>query len=825
MMRRILKYAFLSTTATALLCQADVENFIVEKRTVTYQTASFTLETPSNPAFLDFYFEISGAPELESASFSANLSDVPFQFQDDTVWRGFVEFETQTELDFVYNNAYFYDFTTQLAGQSSKTAKGRLAPSGGYPIYQPIVSNFSQVSSVSPNIDFNILMSNSATGVDGSIGSNYVQFTLIDPVSIGAVLVDQYPKTTTRIEIERNQLESSHDYLARVQFVCQSNETTVTGTNDYPVVGLFSRETWFRLRTTGSYQTLVPTLTQYSHWRQDDADNILAESDEDYLLGHVDQPPADNLYAVTLSQLSVRKGYAFETELGDEHHDFEIELRDEDYENFISGLISIGWSYNDGDTQLEMMNWEHANVSTPPQITNWNACQGIVPTTDFNIQVQQPENMPDDIAATIEIRDSEDEVVAEIQSTATADENIYPITIPANTLDVTTPYSVRLTIIGNETVTSGIDARNAHVIEFDIETTLNSWDGVQTAAIYRGAYFDNDTGNSDPNDASIQFVIREDSLNELEQAAVYRPQGAELFALARESSVATVLQEVIYEDANTLGNLYPDDVYWFETTKDGVATQIPFTLEMPDAETPDIHVNIGNLADGIDPSLPLPISWSGFNAAADGMDVEVYIEGAVPQTQLLQSIASDGLSGELPADYLQPNTAYSLRLVFKRNLVVDTESLMDAELITGDAYFTTLAFTTGEAAYADWLSGFLSTEQLADPSFTATSANPDGDALTNLQEFALNGNPISSTPTPGFAAQSTSYSITFNWRSDNPLLSYDVEYSTTLEPPFSAYEGTPTVIEGSPYDQVRITFDRMERLFARLIIHYGLGAE
>ncbi len=805
--------------------RGDLLNIVVEKRVFNYQVENYSLSTPSNGAFLDYYFEISGLPALQGASFAVNLVDLPIQFQDDLQWRGFVAFATQAELSSSYNDAYNYAFTTQLEGEFAKTAQTNFISSASFPFAQPLVTNYFNTSAVNPSSSFNVQLEQSAFGSAGIGYVNYIQMTLIDPVTITTSFNEVYSNTSIALSIPANTLNSNRDYLARIQFISPSTLTTVSAVNPYAVLTQYTNETWFRLSTTGVRQSLSPSLTRYAHWMQTDATTITADTDKDYLFGYVDQPTAANLSALTLAQLDVRKSYEFDTPTDEGTHDFELKLTGDDFDHFINGVISLGWRYTSGNTQLEIDNWDCAISTTAPLIANWDACQALPVGLDFSILIQQPDDLPNSATGTLVITDSEDEVVATIESDLTASNSQYAFVIPANTLTDTTTYQATLTIAGDGTTHANIDAQNAHTIEFDIMTSDSLWPGVATAGIYRGTYFDNGTGVTPSNDASMRFIIHQINGDGLEDAKVNRPITTRLFVLEQTSLDADVWQQVLLDDATAMANAYPDATYWFQTWKESIlyTRQAPFTT--PAVSAPSISVDTSALDASPDPSLPIPISWTGFDASADDMRVEAYITGAPAQSIPLQNIAADGLSGEIPGGVLDPETAYSVHLFFQRDVVVETDSYEDVEFINGDEFFTTLEFTTGPSAYTDWLAGYLSPEQLSDLSFTAANANPDGDALTNLQEFALNGNPLTPTTPPVLQNGSANYLLSFQFRSDSPLLSFAAETSTTLEPPFTAYAGSPLVTSGDPYDSVIYTFTKVNPFFARLIIRYGQVSE
>jgi|GEM_PF-2929893 len=88
--------------------------------------------------------------------------------------------------------------------------------------------------------------------------------------------------------------------------------------------------------------------------------------------------------------------------------------------------------------------------------------------------------------------------------------------------------------------------------------------------------------------------------------------------------------------------------------------------------------------------------------------------------------------------------------------------------------------------YSEWLSTHFTPEQIADPAVTGLTADPDGDGFNNRIEYALAGDPLSSstgrTPTAAFAEISgASYAtLRFTRRTHAQDLTFAVQFSTEL---------------------------------------------
>ncbi|MES2982630.1 MAG: LamG-like jellyroll fold domain-containing protein [Verrucomicrobiota bacterium] len=88
--------------------------------------------------------------------------------------------------------------------------------------------------------------------------------------------------------------------------------------------------------------------------------------------------------------------------------------------------------------------------------------------------------------------------------------------------------------------------------------------------------------------------------------------------------------------------------------------------------------------------------------------------------------------------------------------------------------------------YHDWLRDLLTPDQLALPSFTDTTADPDADGYNNLLEFALGSHPNNSADIVRPTFQRNGDTISFTYPRLREGLEYLVQYSTDLEEWFTA---------------------------------------
>jgi len=826
MHRRVLIPIFL-LALIGHLAHAELTNFGVDKRAVYYQD-SLAIETPLNGAYLDYYFDITGNTQVFNSSFSANLAEVPIQFKDEDRQRGYVAFPTVTNLQLTYPNIVFYDFTTQVVGGSPGISRGEFTSAANFSLNTPQVSNISNLSAINPASQFSINLSFLANGSTGSLGPNFIRLTIFDPVTMQSVYQQDYVWNDLSLEVPGGTLSLNKDYLARIQFVAPDTLNPEGPGNAHDVLTRYLRENWLRLRTAGNTSTVTPTVRRQYFWSQSSQNNLIADSES--LRAAIPEPPSGEVSAATLSQVGVMRSYDLEEDESSADA-FAITLVDDELEGFISGLIGMGWSLNSGKTNFAMENTELEEATIGPEILNFDECQDIQANSEFTISIQRPDNVSSSLLASILVLQDGEFAYSGSFSVGTLDP--IPLPIPGGVLDPDESYDVTVQLSPQNSPTTGLDIGVTHEVAFPIVTRTGSWPGVESIGIYRGYWFDNMTGEEAPaNLASFSVILTEDSAGEIASATFQKASSPGLtteFPLERESTMPDQLRfAYLAPTEGDIDNDFPNGEYLARTTIDADPNQVTLPVQAASTTAPTIEIEVSYFGEYVDPSLPIPIRWTGFDASLAGHAVEVRITAESPTSPAtpnvcvpLVDIAADGLSGYLPANALLENKQYSLDFIFRRDLQVNDELFTDAEFILGDEYFTNLTLFTGEANYFDWLEGFLNDSQLNNPMFADANANPDGDVFNNLQEFALNLNPLQASAPPRIQDVGTFFLVEFNWRNDTPLFDYELRFTRTLEPPFDVYQDVPNIQIGSQYDRVRMTFPYISPLFVQLVLRYG----
>lgn len=811
------------------ISRAELTNFTVNKRLTYYQDGA-TLATPQQAAYLDYYFGITGNTNLLSASFAANLATVPMQIQEDDGWRGYVAFSTQAGLTNTYPNLTFYDFTTQLLGDGPRVSRGNFISGAGFPFNTPQVNFYSNTQTISPFTQFQINLTNDAFGPTGSLGPNLILLSVFDPVTLNAVYEQIYAYNDKTLEIPAGTLSANRDYLAHIQFISPDTLTPASGTSRYAVVTRYLSENWLRLRTLGNVTTLTPSINRKWAWSQNGPAALTAESDLDSLQALLPRPAANDVADATFIQIGLHREYAMKEEPAASDYAFSYTLSASELADFTGDLVGVGWKYNSGKTNLEFDNWSLSEPTQGPEILNWDAAQAIVASSEFTLSVQRPDNFSGMVEAELEIRTLAEEVIYSASASAGSTGPI-EVTLPPDTLEPDVSYQASLKLTNPQEPGAPLQLNVIHQVSFFLSSTSGTWPGVASAGIYRGTYFDHGTGAVDPaQGASFTVILTEDTPGELESATIERMTPSQLhqpkaqgeYPLSRNSKFPDQWRFVrFYESESTLLTYFPYANYIFRTTLgDEVSTRVLSSTELQ-SEAPQIILETGYLLDQPDPSLPIPIRWTGFDANAAGASVEVMLGTVSTAAIPLTNLSPDGLGGYLPRNLLSANAEHQLRLVFRRDLEVDDQTFENTKIIQGDEYFTMLTLTTGAANFQAWLEEHFDAEQLADPAISAPEANPDHDAYDNVHEFVLNQNPLAFSAAPSIQDAGAFFLVEFDWRSDTPLLVYELRTSSTLEPPFEVVSVEPSVIPGNPYDKVRFTFPDATPLFVQLVVIYG----
>jgi hypothetical protein len=105
-----------------------------------------------------------------------------------------------------------------------------------------------------------------------------------------------------------------------------------------------------------------------------------------------------------------------------------------------------------------------------------------------------------------------------------------------------------------------------------------------------------------------------------------------------------------------------------------------------------------------------------------------------------------------------------------------------AMTVTADGNVTLQAATLALAPLEAWRASYFSGSELADPNISGDTADPDGDGIPNLLEYALNGNPrvanASIRPQPSILADHLT--LNYTRRKAATDVTYDLQVSSEL---------------------------------------------
>ncbi|MBX3737115.1 MAG: putative Ig domain-containing protein [Candidatus Didemnitutus sp.] len=133
-----------------------------------------------------------------------------------------------------------------------------------------------------------------------------------------------------------------------------------------------------------------------------------------------------------------------------------------------------------------------------------------------------------------------------------------------------------------------------------------------------------------------------------------------------------------------------------------------------------------------------------------------------------------------------------------------------------------VATLTVNSGYAAWRAAKFTGGEVADDAISGTAADPDGDGLTNLLEYALDLAPkaVSSSGLPAVAKTATDWTFTYSRPADRPDISYTVQYSTNLSTWSSAGTHTRTATGATETWQASVPLGTGSAVFFRLKIDY-----
>lgn len=252
---------------------------------------------------------------------------------------------------------------------------------------------------------------------------------------------------------------------------------------------------------------------------------------------------------------------------------------------------------------------------------------------------------------------------------------------------------------------------------------------------------------------------------------------SETVSLAVNDPVVTVTVNIIAPNKTYNGSA--QGVEGVETTPDGVTVSVTY-----DGST-DLPVGVGVY------DVVATVTEAGYAGSANGT-FEI--------TQATQAITFATL-----ADRPYSSTPITLAATADSDLTVSFTVVAGPATVSGNQLTLTgtgtvtvrasqegddsyLAATPVERSFTvtansdSWSAGYFSSAELADTSISGPSADPDGDGLTNLLEYALGLNPKSSDTTglPEAGSTTTDWTYTYTRPTDRDDLSYAVEVSTDL---------------------------------------------
>ncbi|MEO0796343.1 MAG: hypothetical protein AAFX93_14330 [Verrucomicrobiota bacterium] len=841
MMRTFALTVLFALASIHLNGQEPLEGFIVEKKEIAYQEANGASTIPAqNPVFLRYFFDIAQSTNLVSAEFEANFTDYPFTLQTPTRWSGFYGATTLNSLNLTFPPTVEYQFLTTLNAQTTKTSTinfGRFDPFMAF----PNISNFFNAENYSVNTTLILVLSQTSGGSSGGIGlENFHNFTVFDPVTL-AVVHEQsnLSQFTGNYQIPPGTLTANREYLARIQFVSPDRINEASAFNEYETQSRFIRETWFVIKTQNVVANrFAETLNVIwgRRFEQNTAGDPVEIPDEDTFTVTYDGSVEEGVSAVALHQLHTGQTFTLEPVPDPVLPDtYRFELDGAATADIQDGLFSAGLRNTDGTTASVFGESTTERSTGPTAVVNWEACQNIQSRRSFQIKFQRPDGSTGVLQALIQIKNQNGDVVASRFANVPDGTNEFEAQISANSLQPDTLYQGSIETRDTSTIgsTEKIVFRAATFTEFPVRTTPTTLDGIAEARLIRGEYFDNGNGIDAPDQPfSFTAEIVESTQGALSAASIKRDvNGAPVSSLQRLVPTGDRWQlEQSFDTEQDLDTAWPDDFYRFNVTQTVGGGPSSARLEPGGTSTtfPATQIDTTYLSQTIfDPSLPVPVAWTGFDASGPNTTVSVTATDRTNDELVysgdLINIADDGLSGFIERNALEPIGTYDLRIAFRTLKSQDTVSFDGTVLSNFEENWTIITAIMGLAAYQPWLELRLTPEQLNDPFYTDPNSNPDGDSFSNLAEFAIDGHPTRSTEFPAFEVTSTTFGFQFERRKNYPLLGYHVEYSTDLVN-FMPFEDDYRVVFTGPfYDLVEARFVKGARLFIRFDISYDVA--
>lgn len=822
----------------------DLTDFLIAKRAVYFQDASGTPNTPlQNAAFLDFSFQIAPGTifyyNAISPQFHADGNLLPYSTLTNDYLAGFDVADSTSALDSRYPVTANHIFSTSTNITLSGSAQGSFFGLASYSYYVPRLSNYTTAQVATPGTSFTVQLFQNATGPEAIGFDNYISLTLFDPADLSVAYEGpQESKTDLFHTLPGSALASGENRLLRVRFVSPASESTTTPPHDYPVLANYLRETWLTLKTFNAVSfDATHALTWSSYWTQTGPQAPTLRASQPHAFNaSLTLNQAKTLDAVNLHQIATGESFPLTQ---DPDNTRTYTYTDNDAEGYAGGRFAFGFRPVGEASRLLWGDWWQQDLDGI-EINNWDACQAVQSRRGtFTVKLPALPYADGDISqaqvALYQVGPGE-QPLGIVTSPVGGDWQT--LRLSTSTLTPETTYAAKLTFAPEpESDDSPLDTANQAITEFTFTTGPTTWEDVAVARLIRGAYFDNGNGLDTPaNPITFRADLTEDVPAALTAVTLRRDlNGTTPQALTRADGEDDRWQlDEAFADEAAREAAWPDGFYRFAATRasDGLTQGAQVELGASSGAFPATQVDTSLLTLGqLDPSLPIPLAWTGFAATGAGDSVTWEAYDATFTTLLasgtVESIAADGHSGVIPANVLAADTEYRLRVGFRETLAEDELSFTDATLLAVEENWTLVPLTTGPAVFGTWLSGYLSPDQLADPAYADPLANPELDRLSNLLEFALNGNPLAPDllPLPALSSDRLAFVYQFQRRVDSPLLSYQVRHGDTL-PTLTPYAGTLSVITpGTPYETVEARFDLADAIFVDLLIRANQASE
>jgi len=829
------KFAFLSALALLfaipVAAQTDpLLDFRLEKRQTRFQNGPSSVVSPAgNSALLDYSFRPNTNAAITATFQGPQLNVRQFTLQSRDRWAGHHGFGSTAELDITYPNGQTMTFNTEVSTVPGLSQSwGWFINGAQYSFNPPILSaaSYQAIQAMDPFQPLTLNLLFSGQGLAGGGFQPFIELTVFDPVRYTVVYQQtDIPADQFSITIPAGALAAGNAYPARIRFICPDSERD-EGINHYPVLSRFINETVFQITTLNAPAfTGEVTVTLESEFEQTGPASFTPLGDGPKL--HASYPDTPSVEEVSFTLPLARRARVLTRD--DDEGPFTYEEADIASAALVDGLVGVAARLSDGRavSRLSLASFDDPVGGSP--VNNWQAAQTAQTPVGFPIFMNRPDGFTGGFTTEMEVRDLQGELIATFFAFAAEGEDEAAITIPAGALEAESQYRARVRVQPfGANQAEGLNLVAASDTEFDLRTAPLTWPGVRDVELFRSAYFDNQSGETGPDEPfSVNVTLVESTPGALANASVRRDRNLQpTTALIRDGDRAFALVQTFADEA-ARNAAWPAGYYRFATNDGGNGEQTG-NLELA-ADTPGFPptlIDTALLQSGeIDPGLPIPVSWSGFDAASPNTEVTVQafnpLNGDLLYSGELIGISGNGQLGFIPGGALDGDREYRLRVAFRQLTSNDRASFDGVALKAGEENWTFISVVTGESAYGNWQAFKFTPEQRADPAISGPTANPDGDAFNNLAEFALDLQPLQFSLPPEITERASQWAFRFKVRKNYPLLTYAAASSETLEDPFTPNPDAPVTVETSAdYDTVEARFEKTRRLFATLLIEY-----